>query len=661
MFDPMAVNSPLDLPAQSPAVVESRGRLTLRASRPLFYNFHWLREVALGAIEGDLGLRIDAGGAVSTSLTVNACHRQEISLDEAGRLRLRILKHRSRDFNLAAQVGATVHASTPLPRQPDALVAAVLGVHPSQLMKDGALPDAARQLSQLWNATASPLAAFQALHGRIRQQVEALFGPVRSNEDAGRLLGGLKTLVGLRDSVYQEAVAAVEKKHGAELSWRYDSAGLDTALVDCSFAFTEQGLCAYRRALQGDYSWILDADQAHVSFRKGVLTSGLRRETTVELHLPFLDRKEWRTRLESLAKMEVAGDGGGRVLVYCVDASHRVTSRNAYQSVLALAGGLSVGRVHTRSSFTLSYTDQRRLPCGRAAQSLAAALEGYGFAPEARQSLESLAAGRAGELDVSLALSIPGSLVEAWLAAPGERDPDFFEAYSRVSVAVQRAIRVWLPYIYFSDVSRYNTLEAAFPLIIYQVSRPFQGKPKYDFTYDALDERTMSGFFRMAGQQLPAELARVEQLLLRSGLAGTAAFYSTRRARNILESVQSRPRLLKSLLVADAFLVDALVNLGCRGRRLRQDAAGDPAQAVRDLSRFAADLVKAFHGKLRRLYGGQEFLALGGLLLVEATAALGAAEDKAPAVRAAVRLSQGPPGSPAAFSHTLVNPAYLPE
>ncbi|MFH1266924.1 MAG: hypothetical protein ABIK89_14450 [Planctomycetota bacterium] len=149
-------------------------------------------------------------------------------------------------------------------------------------------------------------------------------------------------------------------------------------------------------------------------------------------------------------------------------------------------------------------------------------------------------------------------------------------------------------------------------------------------------------------------------LLLRAGKKGTAAFYSPRRARHILASVQRRPRLLNSLLVADAFLVDALVNLGCRGHQLRQDAAENPAEAVRGLSRFAAKLVKAFHAKLRRLYGGQEFFALGGLLLVEATSALNAASGKPSAVRASLRVSKGPAGSPEAFSQTLVNAAYLP-
>jgi hypothetical protein len=134
-------------------------------------------------------------------------------------------------------------------------------------------------------------------------------------------------------------------------------------------------------------------------------------------------------------------------------------------------------------------------------------------------------------------------------------------------------------YIYFSDVKLRDLMRPSAGCLPGQP--PVSGSRSIDFTYDVLDEQSMGGFFRVAGQQLPKELARVEEVLLRAGRQGTAAFYSPRQARNILASVRRRPRLLNSLLVADAFLVDALVNLGCRGHQLREDAAKDPAEAVK--------------------------------------------------------------------------------
>ncbi|MFB3777836.1 MAG: hypothetical protein ACE141_09495 [Bryobacteraceae bacterium] len=667
MFDPTLVKSASDLPSELPVVIESQGNINLKARQPLLYSFHWLREVSSGLLDGDLGLKVDAGGEVSAQLAVTDTYRREISLDERGWLRLQIFKCRNRDFDFASRLSVSAQAATPLPDKPDALVAAILGVHEGQWPEDlGILGAAVRarsaQLADLWNAftvsgegrSAQVLGALLDLDGWTRNQIESLVGPIRSEADVARLLASFRTLVGLRDSVYAKAVAAFEKKYDAEVSYRYASATQESALFDGSFAFTERGLAAYRKALEGDLTWILAADPGEVEIRQGVLTDGLTRQTTLELHLPFLGRKEWVSRLEALARMEVTSDADGRLLVYHVKASDRVTSRNSYQSVLALAGGLSVGRTHSSSSFTLTYCDRRQVPCRQAPQVLAPVLRAYGFAPEAARWLGDACSERDGSLDLSLALSIPGSLVSAWLDAPGERSPDFFSAYARVSVAVQRAIRVWLPYTYFSDPERYGTLDAAFPLVVYQASRPFSGRPKYDFTYDVLSEPCMAGFFRMAGSQLQKDLARIEELLLSAGEKRTASFYNPKQARNILASVQRKPKLLHSLLVADAFLVNALVNLGCQGAGLREKAAKDPAGAVKHLTRFAAELVKAFHGKLRRLYGGREFLALGGLLLVEATAALKGDTGAPSSVQAVLRVSQEELGQ------TLLNRAYLP-
>ncbi len=128
----------------------------------------------------------------------------------------------------------------------------------------------------------------------------------------------------LWDAVYRETAAALEKKCSAELSYCYASAAENTALVDCSFSFAKKGLCAYRRALKGDYAWMRSASARHVEIHGGVLTHELLRETRLELHLPFLHRQARATGLEPLAPMEVTSDENGRLLVYQVDEPHRV-------------------------------------------------------------------------------------------------------------------------------------------------------------------------------------------------------------------------------------------------------------------------------------------------------------------------------------------------
>ena len=162
------------------------------------------------------------------------------------------------------------------------------------------------------------------------------------------------------------------------------------------------------------------------------------------------------------------------------------------------------------SILALRYSTSQRLACSHARAALPPVLASYGFDVEQAGCLDRKLESQRGDVDVSMTVSIPGALAGRWLDAPGERDQQFFQVYARVSRAVQRAIRIWLPYLYFSRPERYEDWAAAAPLVVYQASRPCTGRPKYDFTYDVLRDRSMTAFYRQASGRLPGELARIE-------------------------------------------------------------------------------------------------------------------------------------------------------
>ena len=446
----------------------------------------------------------------------------------------------------------------------------------------------------------------------------------------------------VRDAICQQLGAALGSKLTAELRWTYDLADQSSALIDASFDFTAEGQRAYQDALAGRWSRVLGPPSEHVRVRQGMLTHGLRREAHLELHLPFLERKQWNTRLEALAKVEVAAGEDGRLLVYEVDAADRISHEGMYQSALMLGGGRLVGRAQPESYFTLSYTDQRSRTPGEALAALPAITAAYGFDPGVMEWLRAaVAAAEAQVVETWMTLAVPGDVVSGWLETPGERDADFFAVFSQVSMAVQTAMRRWLPYAYFQDLGHYETLGAAFPLLVYQYSRPYGGQPRSNFSYDAMSEESMAQVRRTATRGLREALGGIQRLLEAAGRKSTAEFYAAGQAQSMAASVGRSPRQLQSLIVADAFFMDALVKLAVTGGQIAAAMPTDPQGAVRMLTRFSAEFVRTFHMRLRRLYAGQDFVAFGSLLLVEATNALGKAQGRRTAIRGILRLKVG--------------------
>ena len=415
-----------------------------------------------------------------------------------------------------------------------------------------------------------------------------------------------------------------------------DNAAPSEGALELSRSILEKAMGALERKCAADLSCLCAAATSESPLLDG---NGLCRPTVLELHLPFIDRKHWNTRWEALAHAEVETGADGR-LTACL-----APNKNTYQSTLLFAAWL-LPRARTGFSFSLSYNDRRRLSFQQARSAALPLLRGCGFDPELGRWLETAHSETgAQDLEIALALALPGQLAEAWLEVPGERDPNFFPVFAAVSVAVQQALRRWLPYIYFSDLERYDDPARAYPLLVYQCTPPFPGQPRAAFTYDLMDRENTPLRRRSTRRELIARLGSLQQLLLAAGKPKTAERYSPQAAKAILAAVERQPRLLNGLLLADTFFVDALIRLGLAAREFNIQR-----QAVKELARFSEDFVATFHHRLRRLYGGQDFPSLGALLLIEATRAL-RPDTPLPAV---LRIAMGD------LEQTFVNADYRP-
>jgi hypothetical protein len=446
------------------------------------------------------------------------------------------------------------------------------------------------------------------------------------------LAAGLAPYLQMRDRAYAAARQALATKLKAEVSLLLSRVSRDNALADVTFAFTPEGLSLFRQVLAGDLAPLFQpSPQFHL--RHGLLTHYLRRSRHIELHIPFLDRKDWETRRECIAQSEAVPTPDGRILVRFKAQAADVTLHAGSQSTLVLSAGISCRDGESiRDNFTLACTDERTLSSSTHQQAWFAVLDAYGVPRPALPGEPCKAV---------LSLSLPGAFAEAWSTAPHSRDEQYFPTMCRLSRCLQAMTRRWLPALYLSELDVYSTPSAVHPLLAWQCSQPYTGVKKGHLSYDFMDPDAVERAVNSALRSFPAALASVRQTLLAAGRTGAAAYYDPAEARYILASVLRQRRNFAALLTADAFFIEEAVRLADCARELRSLAATNPATAIRNLSRYSNSMVQAFHRRLCRLYARQDFLALGPLFLLEATAALHLNAPAPPRVAATLTLEYG--------------------
>jgi hypothetical protein len=174
-------------------------------------------------------------------------------------------------------------------------------------------------------------------------------------------------------------------------------------------------------------------------------------------------------------------------------------------------------------------------------------------------------------------------------------------------VALQAALRDRVPAIYFRNPERYGDWKSAYPMLVYQASRPFRGRVRTELTYDVLNPRLMTILFRRAKANLIPLFERVEAELTAVGRSEAANHYSQRRAMEVIQTVQrlsASRRCLYRLVRSETALVDATVDLSGLGTLSTKER-------VKRLTAFH----KKWQFQIRRLYPGEDFSGLAPELL----------------------------------------------
>ncbi|MCS7042013.1 MAG: hypothetical protein NZR01_04400 [Bryobacteraceae bacterium] len=484
------------------------------------------------------------------------------------------------------------------------------------------LQDAARRIERALEVEgaekillALPSAAARELEpaalGRwARQQLEDLFGIGAQMAEAA-LRGAWRETA---SRIAAGAAEAARRQWELRLAAAFGTSQSAQAALDATFSFDPAGLAAARRAAAGDLDPVF-AGQGLLRLRRAALTETFSQRFFVEVQLPFLRLRRKQKDLASVATAQASVTGDGRILVeYTAEAGDLLAADVRNQTAMVLSTAISVrdGEV-VRDQFTLSFTDRRALaPSGfRASFHRILELYGLGHVPEPDSPCTA-----------TLALRLPGTLAEAWMRAPLPGTADYIPAMAKAARAVQTMARHWLPALYLDCLDAFSRPSAVHPLLAWAASPPSSGPRKKDLTYDFMDPKVLDAVLTMSAPAFRERLAEVRQMLLGAGRKQAASYYEPADTRYILANVRRQQRNFAALLAADAFLVESVLHVAECARELDRLARTSPRAAVSELGRFTREVAETFHRRLRRLYAGSDFLALGPLFFLEATSAL---------------------------------------
>ncbi len=194
-----------------------------------------------------------------------------------------------------------------------------------------------------------------------------------------------------------------------------------------------------------------------------------------------------------------------------------------------------------------------------------------------------------------------------WKRAPRERTQTYFPTYSAVSKAMQSTMRLWVREWFAANPEILLRPHTAYPILVYQCTHPFSGKPTNIFTYDIQQTEVLDRAFASAANKLGRELKTLDT---KRFPWFTREHYFAYRSKEVVKYVSKNRRALYKMLNTETVLMDSILKF-----------------AVIDIPKLGLEqalvlLRRAFHTQLRRFSDEFDFSARAEELLRIATEAV---------------------------------------
>ncbi len=214
---------------------------------------------------------------------------------------------------------------------------------------------------------------------------------------------------------------------------------------------------------------------------------------------------------------------------------------------------------------------------------------------------------RAGHGEARVSVETSSTDFSVWKNAPKERTTAYFPTYSAVSKAMQSAMRNWVREWFFANPEVLQRPHAAYPILVFQCTHPFSGKPTNVFTYDIQQTEVLDRAFASAASKLGRELKTLDT----KGYSWlTREHYFAYRSKEVVKYVIKNRRAIYKMLNVETMLMDSILKF-----------------AVLDIPKLGLEealvlLRRAFNTQLRRFSEQVDLSARAEELLQIATDAL---------------------------------------
>jgi len=143
-----------------------------------------------------------------------------------------------------------------------------------------------------------------------------------------------------------------------------------------------------------------------------------------------------------------------------------------------------------------------------------------------------------------------------WKSAPRERTQEYFPVYSKMSRAMQGAMRRWVRTWFHANPELLQRPHCAYPFLVYMCTTPFYGRQANIFTYDVQRTDVLLKAYRSAAARLKGEL---EALNTRRFDWFTREHYFAYRSKHVVEYVSKNQRSIYKMFNTETELMDAIL------------------------------------------------------------------------------------------------------